>query len=95
MAEYPESVLTKNRKGETEVRNLISSGTFVKYNYLDPETGRPAERGKFSIITRDKSGRQEHYFMIPVKGNRFLSITESVEKERHVWDSKNKKAVNV
>jgi len=96
MAKYPESVLTKNKKGETEIRNLLSRGIFVKYNYIYPETGKIAEHGKFSIILKDReTGKQEHYFMIPMKDERFLAIPQKEKKERKLWNEKNKKAVNV
>lgn len=96
MPKYPDSVLTKNKKGETEVRNLLSHGSFVKYNYIYPETGKVAERGKFSIILKDsETGKQEHYFMIPMKGNRFLGIPQKEKKSRKLWDDKRKKAVDV
>ncbi len=85
--EYPQSVLTKDRKGNPEVRNLLSKGTFVKYNYTDPKTGKPMEGGKFSIILKDKTGKEEHYFIIPLKG-RFLAIPQKEEKNRKVWDGK-------
>ncbi len=92
---YPDAVLTKNKKGETEVRNLLSRGSFVKYNYIYPGTGKVAEGGKFSIILKDKKGKKEYYFMIPIKGNRFLGIPQKEKKGSKLWDSKKKKAVNV
>lgn len=41
-----------------------------------------------------RDGKEEHYFMIPA-GSRFLAIPEKGEKERKVWDGKNRKAVDV
>lgn len=84
---YPESVLTKNQKGETEVRNLLEMGEFVKYNYADPETGRIMESGKFSVILKSDKGEQ-HLFLIPIKGNRFLAIEDKEKKARQVWNGK-------
>ncbi len=91
---YPESVLTKNKKGETEVRNLLKTGEFLEYNYIDPKTGKVMEGGKRSIILKS-GGKQEHYFIIPLKQkNRFLMIVPEEEKEnRCVWDGK--KAVKI
>jgi len=58
---YPKSVLTKNRKGETEVRGLLDRGRYVRYNYINPDTGKIMENGKFSIILKDeKGGRSGH-----------------------------------
>jgi hypothetical protein len=91
-SQYPPSVLTKNRKGETEVRNLLGRGEFVKYNYTDPKTGKPLEGGKFSIILKDsRTGKEEHYFLIPVKGG-FLAIPRQENGGRMVWDAGRKKA---
>lgn len=94
--EYPETVLTRNRKGEPEVRNLLARGEFVQYNYTDPKTGRLMESGKSSIILKsDKADKgEQHFFLIPIKGqNRFLAILDNENKARHVWDGK--KAVKV
>jgi hypothetical protein len=89
---YPESVLTKNQKGEIEIRNLLERGEFIKYNYADPETGKIMKSGKFSIILKSDKGEQ-HIFLIPIKGNRFLAIEDKEKKPRQVWDGK--KAVDV
>jgi hypothetical protein len=90
--EYPGSVLTKNQKGETEVRSLLERGEFVRYNYTDPETGSAMEAGKTSLILRSSKGVQ-HLFMIPLKDGRFLAILDRDEKLRHVWDGR--KAVKI
>ena len=91
---YPESVLTDGKGGKPEVRSLVSSGSFVKYNYIDPESGKLLENGKFSIVLKPgKEGKEEHYFMIPMKG-RFLAIPDkSTTKDRYVWDKKLNKPV--
>jgi outer membrane lipoprotein-sorting protein len=83
--EYPKEVLTKNKKGEYEVRLLVSKGKYVKYQYMDPKTGKIVENGKFSIIMKSESG-EEHLYLIPMKG-RFLAIPVKDEKKhRKVWD---------
>ncbi len=96
---YPDSVLTKNRKGETEVRLLIDKGRFVRYTYVYPD-GRKAEGGKVSIILTNEKGEQTHYFLIPTKGGRYLAIIPKEETTgrkatkspsigvRKVWDGK-------
>ncbi len=91
---FPKSVLTKNQKGEIEVRRLIDKGKFIRYDYIYPETGKQAEKGKFSIILRNDEGKETHLFLIPLKGGRFLAvIPKEGKKERKVWDGK--KAVDV
>ncbi len=90
--EYPGSVLTRNKKGETEVRNLLERGEFVLYNYTDPETGKTVESGKTSLILKSNRGEQ-HLFLIPLKEGRFLAVVDREKKVRHVWDGR--KAVRV
>ena len=90
--EYPGSVLTRNKKGEAEVRNLLERGEFILYNYTDPETGRVVESGKTSVILRSGKGAQ-HLFLIPLKDGRFLAVVDREKKVRHVWDGS--KAVRV
>ena len=85
---YPDSVLTKNRKGETEVRLLIDKGKFTRYTYAYPD-GRKAEGGKISIILTNEKGEQVHYFLIPTQGGRYLAVIPKDDKEnRKVWDGK-------
>jgi hypothetical protein len=90
---YPQSVLTKNKKGEAEVRQLLKRGRFVLYRYLDPETGRPAENGKMRLFL--KSDKEEGYFLIPLKqGGRFLALKAGRRgKEIKLWDGR--KPVNL
>ena len=92
--EYPESVLTKNKKGDIEVRNLISRGKFVMYDYRDPKTFQQVENKKVKLYLKDEEGKIEEYYLIPLKGERFLMIKpkEVEEKERKVWNQKIKKA---
>jgi hypothetical protein len=85
---YPDSVLTKNRKGETEVRLLIDKGRFVRYTYVYPD-GRKAEDGKISIILTNEKEGQTHYFLIPTQGGRYLTVIPKDDKEkRKIWDGK-------
>lgn len=91
---YPESVLTKNKKGEAEVRRLLSRGEFVKYDYILADSGKVSEGGKFSMILKTKEGGEEHYFLIPMKG-RYLAILDKEKKARKVWNEKEKKAEDV
>jgi hypothetical protein len=90
---YPESVLTKNRKGELEIRNLISRGRFVIYNYRDPKTFKRMENNKRKIYLKDEAGKVEEYYIIPTQTpNRALFITpkKAEEKVRSVWNNKKK-----
>lgn len=92
--EYPESVLTKSKKGNIEVRNLISRGKFVMYDYRDPKTFRQVEDKKVKLYLKDEEGNVEEYYIIPLKAERSLMIKpkELEEKERKVWNQKTKRA---
>ncbi|MGC8565623.1 MAG: hypothetical protein ACP5R0_05230 [Thermoplasmata archaeon] len=86
---FPDEVITVSKKGKKEARNLIGIGKFVKYNYLDPETGRENEK-KYRLILSDNSGIREEYFVLPTSdGKRFLMIPAQEKEERKIWDGKN------
>lgn len=91
MAEYPKEVLTKNK----EVRALEEKGSYVKYTYIDPKTGKPIKKGKYSLILKSE-GSQRHLFIIPIKGNRSMIVKDEIDKEkRKVFDKEKNKAVDV
>jgi len=91
MTEYSETVLTKDKKGKIEVRNLISRGQFVTYDYREPKTFKTV--GKKKICLKDEEGKITEYFIIPLKtSNRSLLILdESENKKRKIWNDKTKK----
>jgi hypothetical protein len=94
MKEYPESVLTKDRKGNLEVRNLISRGQFVVYDYRDIKTFKRVENNKKKLYLKGKDGKISDYYIIPLKsGNRSLLIKPETpeEKVRKVWNDKMQK----
>jgi len=92
---YPETVITKDRKGNREVRWLVDRGRFVRYQYRDPASGKLLEKGKFSLLLKNKQGREEHFYLIPIQ-NRFLAIPlKEAGKKRKVWDDGNKKAAGL
>lgn len=87
MAVYPDDVITRDRKGNPEVRWLVDRGRFVRYQYRDPKTGKLLEKGKFSIILKGARG-EEHFYLIPVQ-NRFLAIpVKEGNKKRKLWDGR-------
>ena len=94
MGEYPETVLTKDKKGNQEIRNLVSRGQFVIYDYRDIKTFKQVESNKKKIYLKDENGQISEYYIIPLKtGNRALLITPEKleEKPRKVWNEKSKK----
>jgi Zn-dependent M16 (insulinase) family peptidase len=94
MSKYPETVQTKNKKGDIEVRNLVSQGAFVMYDYRDPETFKQVESSKKKIYLKDENGQVSEYYIIPLKtGNRSLLVKpdKPEEKVRKVWDDRTKK----
>lgn len=88
---YPESVITKSRKGKTEVRRLLDCGKYARYDYLDPESGaRAEEKEKLVLISGNMT---EEYFIVPVKGGRRLMLPVESKGRRMVWDGE--KAVEI
>ena len=94
--DFPESVLTKGKKGKLEIRGLDSYGRYVMCKYLDPKTLELADT-KRKLILRDNSGKVMEYFIIPLKDSRrsLLISTESEEKDRQVWNEELKKAEEI
>jgi len=87
MTTFPEEVLTRTKKGEIEVRSLIDRGRYVRYNYLNPETGQPTEGGEVKLVLFSESGKTVEYFIIPTKSKRDLLIPAGAEKgKRKIWD---------
>ncbi len=86
--------MTKDKKGSLEVRNIISRGQFVIYDYRDFKTFKQVESNKKKIYLKDEEGKITEYYVIPLKiGNRSLLITpeKPEEKPRKIWNSKTKK----
>ena len=82
--DYPAEVLTKSKKGKIEVRNLIDHGRFVRYEYLDPGTGKRSEN-KVKIVLYNGEDYEE-YFIIPLKQrNRFLLLKAEKKENRKLW----------
>jgi len=89
---FPEEVLTKTKKGNIEVRNLIARGKFVWYDYRDPKTFEKVENGKSRIFLKDDEGNVYSYFVIPLKDGRLLLIEADKEEDKKVWNDRTKKA---
>ncbi len=84
---YPEEVLTKSKKGKIEVRNIVDFGKFVRYEYLDPETGKRSEN-KVKIVFYNGEDYDE-YFIIPLKqNNKFLMLKAEKKGPRKLWNGK-------
>lgn len=92
---YPEEVITISKKGKREVRALIDRGKFVRYEYLDPETGEKSEN-KVKLVLLNEKGDQEEYFIIPLKQrDRFLLLRAETKPPRKIWDRELKRAVDL
>jgi len=81
--EYPEDVITESKKGKKEVRKLIDRGSFVRYEYIDPDTGKRSE-SKIKLVL--KSDHIEEYFIVPMKDGRGLVLKAEEKGERKIWD---------
>jgi hypothetical protein len=93
--EFPEEVLTKNRKGQLEVRNLLARGVFVLYDYRDPISFKVVESGKKKLYLKSEDGSVQEFYIIPTKteGRELLLKPKKEEiTERKVWNSKKKQA---
>ncbi len=86
MPTFPADVLTKTKKGETEVRALIDRGRYVRYRYLHPDTGEPMEGGKLKLVLIAESGKTEEFFVIPTKSRRDLLLPAAEKGDRKIWD---------
>ncbi len=86
MPTFPDEVLTKTKKGETEVRSLIDRGRYVRYRYLHPDTGEPMEGGKLKLVLISEAGKTEEFFVIPTKSRRDLLLPAGEKGERKIWD---------
>jgi hypothetical protein len=90
---YPEEVLTKTKKGKIEARQLIDRGRFVRYEYIDPESGKKSEN-KVKLVLISESNEEE-FFVIPVKDGRYLMLPTESKGERKIWDNVEKKVVDL
>jgi hypothetical protein len=93
--EFPEEVLTKNRKGQLEVRNLLARGVFVLYDYRDPISFKVVESGKKKLYLKSEDGSVQEFYIIPTKteGRELLLKPKKEETiERKVWNNKKKQA---
>jgi hypothetical protein len=86
MSKFPDSVLTTTKKGEVEARMLIDRGKFVRYRYVDAETGAEKDGGKVKLVLIPENGGAEEFFVIPTKGGRSLLLKAEVKGERMLWD---------
>ncbi len=93
--EYPEEVVAISKKGKREVRSLIDKGKFVRYEYLDPETGKKSEN-KIKLVLINDGKIKEEYFVIPLKQkNKFLLIKAENKPNRKLWDNEKKMVVDL
>jgi hypothetical protein len=94
--EFPESVLTKSKKGKLEVRGLEHRGSYVLCKYLDPNTMKLADTNR-KLVLKDEEGKITEYFMIPLKDPKraLLVSPEAEEKDRQVWNEKRAKAEDI
>lgn len=94
--EFPETVITKSKKGKVEVRSLDSRGTYVICRYIDPKTMKLADT-KRKLMLKDDEGKVTEYFIIPLKDPKraLLILPEAEEKDRQVWNERMGKAEEI
>ncbi len=88
---YPEGTIAVNKKGKREVRVLQEEGQYVKYNYLNPETGKKTT--KYSLILRSDN-QKEHLVIIPMKAGKSLIVEQKKEQRKlKILNEKRKKTI--
>ncbi len=88
----PESVLTQDKSGNLEVRNLISRGQFVMYEYRDLKNFSLLKRGARKLYLKDRKGNVSGFMIIPLKPNKSLMVApDELELDKKVWNNKTKK----
>jgi len=85
---YPKETLTK--KGE--VRVLEEMGEYIKYTYVDSETGKLVKKGKYSLILKSGSSKR-HVFVVPLKNGKSMVVKDQDEKRDIAVLDKGKKLV--
>jgi hypothetical protein len=94
--EFPETVLTKGKKGKLEVRSLDSRGDYTLCKYLDPRTMKTVD-AKRKLMLRESNGNVTEYFIIPLKDPKraLLVSSESEEKDLQVWNETVQRAEDI
>ncbi len=84
MERFPEEVITVSKHGKREARVLVDRGRYVRYEYLDPVTGKKSEN-KIKLVLLTEDGKQEEYFIIPLKQEgRFLLLKAQSNGNRKI-----------
>ncbi|MFO8016795.1 MAG: hypothetical protein R6U32_06845 [Candidatus Woesearchaeota archaeon] len=88
----PAKTLTKIEGGKTACKVLVDEGRFVRYSYIDTDTGRVEER--YSIIL-DNGKEKDHYFIEQKHGKEEITkrTQEKESRKRKIWDSKQEKII--
>jgi len=94
--EFPDSVVTRSKKGKLEIRTLEARGSFVVCKYLDAKTLKPADKKK-KLLLRSESGELVEYFIVPLTDpSRAMLITSRPdEKERQIWNQSEQHAEEI
>lgn len=84
--------------GETKPEAKPEKGLFVIYEYLDPETGKPAgTKSKLVLVPAGAAGNgdrcgkscvREEFFLIPLSHGRLLAMPSASKGPLAVWDEK-------
>lgn len=96
---YPPECITSGKR-KKELRLFIERGTYVRYTYIDPETGNIIKAGKETIILKSDNGKGkfEKIFFIPTK-DKSLAIKTYLDNEEikktKLWDKNRNCAVDL
>ncbi len=94
--DFPETVITKSKKGKVEIRSLDHRGRYVICKYLDPKTMKQADT-KRKLMLKDEEGKVIEYFIIPLKDptRALLVFPDAKEKDRQIWNEKRGNAEDI
>lgn len=94
---YPKEVIAITSKGKKEARIFVERGRYIRYTYIDPETGKLVRKGKEAVFLKNEKGQYEELFIVPLKKRRSLLFKTKEKPEavkaRKVWVKEKKKAI--
>ena len=92
---YPEEVIAISSKGKKEARVLVEKGSYIRYTYKDPASGKLMQPGKETVLLKSEKGECEQLFIVPISSGRNLLFKTKNPKKKKVLDEKSKKIVSL
>ncbi|GEM_PF-2815008 len=83
---YPEECITKAGSGKLEARVLEEMGEYVRYGYVDAETGRKI--GKYALLLKNDKGEYDHMMIVPTKDGKEYVVYHKKGGTKKLYDEK-------